>query len=48
MKRKLEDIGHAFQEKWDNMYYFSAEQEKIVCLICNKGVSVPKEYILSL
>jgi hypothetical protein len=25
------------------MYLFSEVREKIVCLICNKGVSVPKE-----
>jgi hypothetical protein len=48
MKRKLEDEGRAFQEKWENMNFFSVVRDKIVCLICNKRVSVPKEYNLSL
>jgi len=46
MNRKLEDDGHVFQQKWENMYFVSLVWEKIVCLICNKGVSVPKEYNL--
>jgi hypothetical protein len=45
-KSKLEDEGHVFQEKWENMYFFSVVHDKIVCLICNKGESVPKEYNL--
>jgi hypothetical protein len=27
-------------------YFFSVVRDKIVCLICNKGLSVPKEYNL--
>jgi hypothetical protein len=43
-KRKLEDECRVFQEKWENIYFisFSVVRDKIVCLICNKGVSVPK------
>jgi hypothetical protein len=28
------------------MYFFSVVRDKIDCLICNKGVSMPKEYNL--
>jgi hypothetical protein len=45
-KRKLEDKGRVFQEKWENMYFFSVVRDKIVCLICSKVVSAPKEYNL--
>jgi hypothetical protein len=45
-ERKFEDKCSVFQEKWENMYFFSVVRDKIVCLICNKGVSVPKEYNL--
>jgi hypothetical protein len=42
-KRKLEDECRVFQEKWENMYFFSVVRDKIVCLVCK---SVPKEYNL--
>jgi hypothetical protein len=45
-KRKLEDKGCVFQEKWENMYVFSVVRDKIVCLICSKAVSATKEYNL--
>jgi hypothetical protein len=46
-KRKLEDEGRVFKEKWENMYFFfSVVHDKIVCLICSKAVSAPKEYNL--
>jgi hypothetical protein len=45
-KRKLVDECRLFQEKWENIYFFSEVCDKIVCLIFNKGVSVPKEYNL--
>jgi hypothetical protein len=45
-RRKLEDECRVFQEKWENIYFFSVVRDKIVSLICNKGVSVPKEYNL--
>jgi hypothetical protein len=45
-KRKLEHECRVFQEKWESMYFFSVVRDKIVCLICNKGVSAPKEYNL--
>jgi hypothetical protein len=42
-KRKLEDEGRLFQEKWENTYFFSVVRDKIVCLIRSKAVSAPKE-----
>jgi hypothetical protein len=45
-KRKLQDKCSVFQEKWENIYFFSVVRDKIVCFIFNKGVSVPKEYNL--
>jgi len=33
MKRRLEDEGHVFQEKWGGLYFFSAVREKIVLVI---------------
>jgi hypothetical protein len=45
-KRKLEDECRVFQEKRESMHFFSVVRDKIVCLLCNKGVSVPKEYNL--
>jgi hypothetical protein len=32
-----------FKKKWENIYFFSVVRDKIVCLIYNKRVSVPKE-----
>jgi hypothetical protein len=29
---------------WENMYFCSVVRGKIVCLICGKAVSAPKEY----
>jgi hypothetical protein len=45
-KRKLEDEGHVFQEKWENKYSFSVVRDEIVCLICSKAVSASKQYNL--
>jgi hypothetical protein len=45
-KRKSEGEGHIFQEKWEDMYYFSVGGHKSVCLICSKVMSAPKEYNL--
>jgi glycopeptide antibiotics resistance protein len=30
MKRKLEEGGHVLHEKWENMYFFSVVQERII------------------
>lgn len=45
---KSEEEVHVCQEKMYNiyMYLFILVHDKIVCLVCNKGVSVPKEYSL--
>jgi hypothetical protein len=43
-KRKLEAEGRVFQQKWENVIFFSVVRDKIVCIICNKGVSAPKEH----
>jgi hypothetical protein len=37
-KRKLEGEGHVFQEKWENIIFFSVVHDKIACLICSKVV----------
>jgi len=41
----LEHKGHVFQEKWVT-YCFSVGSDKIVCLICSRMVSSPKDYYL--
>jgi len=43
MKRKLEDKGRVFQEKWENMYFFWNARE-ILRPICNDEVQVRTEY----
>jgi hypothetical protein len=45
-KRKLEGEVRVFQENGKTCIFFSVVRDKIVCLICNKKVSVPKEYSL--
>jgi hypothetical protein len=44
-KIKLEDEGRVFQEKWENLYFFSVVYDKIICLICNKGYQCQKNTI---
>jgi hypothetical protein len=51
VKNEKEEIRRrvsCISKKWENMYFyfFSVVRNKIVCLICSKGVSVPKEYNL--
>jgi hypothetical protein len=44
-KKKFEDECRVFQENGKKCIFFSVMRDKIVCLICNKGTSVPKEYL---
>lgn len=43
-KRKVDSECRVFQEKWTNMYFFVAQGEKCVCLICKESISVFKEH----
>ncbi|XP_017770200.1 PREDICTED: general transcription factor II-I repeat domain-containing protein 2-like [Nicrophorus vespilloides] len=45
-KRKFNVEGRVFQQKWESLYFFSIVQNKILCLICIKEITVPKEYNL--
>ena len=45
-KRKIESEGRVFNSEWTNKYLFTAENLKILCLVCQNMVSVPKEYNL--
>ncbi|UYV78390.1 hypothetical protein LAZ67_16001159 [Cordylochernes scorpioides] len=43
-KRKIADEHKNFQEKWELEYFCSEVKDKIICLICNNAISVPKLY----
>ena len=43
-KRKVDSECRVFQEKWTNMYFFVAQGEKCLCLICKESLSVFKEH----
>ena len=45
-KRKIESEGRVFNSEWANKYLFTAVNSKILCLVCQNMVSVPKEYNL--
>lgn len=45
-KRKLEEEGRVFQEKWELQYFCITVNSKIHCLICNNSIATPKEYNL--
>jgi len=45
-KRKLVDERRVFQEKWENLYFFTEVRDKIQCLICQQTIAVPKEFNL--
>ncbi|UYV77720.1 hypothetical protein LAZ67_15002046, partial [Cordylochernes scorpioides] len=43
-ERKIADEHRNFQEKWELEYFCSEVKDKIICLICNNAISVPKLY----
>ncbi|CAN7989518.1 unnamed protein product [Ixodes hexagonus] len=43
-KRKVEDEKRCFQEQWELSYFFAESRGKVLCLICNQTVAVPKDY----
>ncbi|XP_069891682.1 general transcription factor II-I repeat domain-containing protein 2B-like isoform X5 [Dipodomys merriami] len=45
-KRKIDQEGRVFQEKWERAYFFVEVQNTPMCLICKQSVSVAKEYNL--
>jgi hypothetical protein len=45
-KRKVCDEGRGFIEDWTGEYFFIETDDKPVCLICQRTVSVMKEYNL--
>ncbi|XP_053410680.1 general transcription factor II-I repeat domain-containing protein 2B isoform X2 [Nycticebus coucang] len=45
-KRKIDQEGRVFQEKWERAYFFVEVQNIPTCLICKQSVSVSKEYNL--
>ncbi|XP_007940687.1 general transcription factor II-I repeat domain-containing protein 2-like [Orycteropus afer afer] len=45
-KRKIDQEGRVFQEKWERAYFFMEVQNTPTCLICKQSMSVSKEYNL--
>ncbi|XP_048225464.1 general transcription factor II-I repeat domain-containing protein 2A-like [Perognathus longimembris pacificus] len=45
-KRKIDQEGRVFQEKWERAYFFVEVENTPMCLICKQSVSVAKEYNL--
>ncbi|XP_008849336.1 general transcription factor II-I repeat domain-containing protein 2 isoform X3 [Nannospalax galili] len=45
-KRKIDQEGRIFQEKWERAYFFVEVQNIPTCLICKQSMSVSKEYNL--
>ncbi|KAM6156733.1 general transcription factor II-I repeat domain-containing protein 2B-like isoform 1-T1 [Erethizon dorsatum] len=45
-KRKIDQEGRVFQEKWERAYFFVEVQNIPMCLICKQSMSVSKEYNL--
>ncbi|XP_001494185.1 general transcription factor II-I repeat domain-containing protein 2 isoform X1 [Equus przewalskii] len=45
-KRKIDQEGRVFQEKWERAYFFVDVQNIPTCLICKQSMSVSKEYNL--
>ncbi|XP_019502393.1 PREDICTED: general transcription factor II-I repeat domain-containing protein 2B isoform X1 [Hipposideros armiger] len=45
-KRKIDQEGRVFQEKWERAYFFVEVQNIPTCLICKQSMSVSKEYNL--
>jgi hypothetical protein len=43
-KLKVCDEGRAFKDDWTSEYFFIESDGKLVCLICQRTVSVMKEY----
>ncbi|XP_075455099.1 general transcription factor II-I repeat domain-containing protein 2-like [Ascaphus truei] len=43
-KRKIADEHRNFQEQWELEYFCCEVKDKIICLICNNAISVPKLY----
>lgn len=45
-KRKIEEENRVFKELWTELYFFIEYNGKPLCLICQKSISVTKEYNL--
>lgn len=45
-RRKIDQEGRIFQEKWEKAYFFVEVKGIPTCLICRQRVSVTKEYNL--
>ena len=43
---KIESEGRVLNSEWTNKYLFTAVNSKVLCLVCQNVVSVPKEYNL--
>lgn len=43
-KRKITDEHRIFQPNWELEFFCCEVKDKIICLICNSTVSVPKIY----
>lgn len=43
-KRKINDERRTLKEDWTGLFFFIEPNDKLLCLICNKTISVMKEY----
>jgi hypothetical protein len=43
-KRKINDEHRIFKEDWTELFFFIEHGGKLLCLICNKTITVMKEY----
>ncbi|KAG6924592.1 GTF2I repeat domain containing 2 [Chelydra serpentina] len=43
-KRTVMEEKRVFQDKWENLYFFTEVKDKIQYLICQQTIAVPKEY----
>lgn len=45
-KRSIDDEHRVFNKKWELQYFFCENNNRVLCLICNQVLAVPKEYNL--
>ena len=43
-KRQIAEENRVFQEKWEDLYFFTEVNGKIQCLVCQQTIAVAKEY----
>ncbi len=44
IKKKADDEGHRFRERWNLKYFFTENLNNCVCLICQETVAMYEEF----